>query len=100
VQRASDNTSASSVVLTHPFDERDQVCFLPMTERGLLTAQAPRGLGDLHPFPGTQPVRPDSNSATIASTLNISRPTGSVGSSTDPPGWDERFHGKKAPVGL
>ena len=30
-------------------------------------------------------IRSDSNSATIASTLNKSRPTGSVGSCTDPP---------------
>ena len=86
--RASDPEQVgelSGAVLT-TFEESDQVRFLPMIQLGLLTAQAPLGLGDLHPFPGTQPnqIRPE-NSATMASTLNSNRPTGSVGSYTYPP---------------
>src|SRR5664280_2382682 len=55
--RASDPEQVgelSGAVLT-TFEESDQVRFLPMIQLGLLTTQAPLGLGDLHPFPGTQP---------------------------------------------
>src|SRR5664280_1677429 len=86
--RASDPEQVgelSGAVLT-TFEESHQVRFLPMIQLGLLAAQAPLGLGDLHPFPGTQPnqIRLE-NFAAIASTLNINLPTGSVGSYTDPP---------------
>src|SRR5664280_273226 len=55
--RASDPEQVGEVsgaVLT-TFEESDQVRFLAMIQLGLLTTQAPLGLGDLHPFPGTQP---------------------------------------------
>src|SRR5664280_746648 len=86
--RASDPEQVgelSGAVLT-TFEESHQVRFLPMIQLGLLAAQAPLGLGDLHPFPGTQPnqIRLE-NFAAIASTLNSNLPTGSVGSYTDPP---------------
>jgi hypothetical protein len=50
----------------------------------LLAAQAPLGFRHLHPSPRVR-IRIRSASATMASTLNSSRPTGSVGSWTDPP---------------
>jgi hypothetical protein len=52
---------------------------------GLLSAQPVLGRGDLHAFAGAQPDQVGLDSATMASTLNSSRPTGSVGSRTEPP---------------
>lgn len=51
----------------------------------LASAEAALGLRDPHPFTGAEPDESDSNSATIASTLNSNRPTASVGSYTDTP---------------
>ena len=69
--RASDPEQVGELggaVLT--FEESDQVRFLPMIQLGLLTAKAPLGLGDFIPSRVRRRIRSDSNSATIASTLN------------------------------
>src|SRR4051794_31238183 len=60
--------------------QRDQVRLLATVELGLFATQPTLGLGDLHAFAGAKPDQSDSNSATIASTLDSSRPTASVGS--------------------
>ena len=52
----------------------EQVFGLVRLQLGLLTAKPAVGLGDLHPLPGRIRIRSDSNSATIASTLNSSGP--------------------------
>jgi hypothetical protein len=62
-----------------------EVGLLPRRELGLLATQPALGLGDLLPSRVRARVRPASNSATMASTLNSSRPTGSVGSCSEPP---------------
>ena len=85
--RASDPEQVgelSGAVLT-TFEESDQVRFLPMIQLGLLTAQLPLAFATFIPSRVRSRIRSDSNSATIASTLNINLPTGSVGSYTDPP---------------
>jgi hypothetical protein len=61
------------------------VGFLAFAEFGLFAAEPAFGFGDLHAFAGTGAMRSDSNSATMARTLNSSRPTGSVGSWMEPP---------------
>src|SRR5450759_982068 len=38
-----------------PFEQSHQVRYLSLIELGLLTAQTPFSLGDLHPLSGTQP---------------------------------------------
>src|SRR3954447_14984094 len=58
----------------------DQVGFRLPVEFGLLAAQPTLCLGDLHALDRAKPNQSDSNSATIARTLNSSRPTASVGS--------------------
>ena len=82
--RASDPEQVgvrSSAVLP-ALKQGHQVRFLPAIELGLLAMQTPFGLGDLYALLGAQPNQADS--ATIASTLKSSRPTGSVASYTDP----------------
>ena len=62
-------------------EQADQMCFLSGVELGPLAAQPTLGLRYLHAFSGAQPDQvADSNSATMANTLNSSRPTGSLGS--------------------
>ena len=60
--------------------QRDQVRFLPRVERGLLAPEPALGLGDSYAILGPQANEVGLDSATIASTLNSNRPTGSVGS--------------------
>ena len=57
----------------------EQVFGLVRLQLGLLTAKRPLALAIFIPS-GFVRIRSDSNPATIASTLNSSRPTGSVGS--------------------
>ncbi len=58
----------------------DHMGFLPGIQFGLLTPQPALRLGDLHPLAVRSLMRSASNSATIASTSNNRRPTGSMGS--------------------
>src|SRR4029077_4024916 len=60
--------------------QADQMCFLPGIELGLLAAQPTLGLRYLYPFSGAQPDQVGLEPATMANTLNSSRPTGSFGS--------------------
>ena len=54
--------------------------FLATVALGLSATQPALGLGDLHTLAGTKPDEVGLDPATIASTLNNSRPTASVGS--------------------
>jgi hypothetical protein len=58
----------------------DEVCLLTAVELGLLAAQSALGLATFIPSRVRSRIRSDSNSATMARTLNSSRPTASVGS--------------------
>ena len=57
----------------------DQVLLLSFGQLGLLTAQPTGRFGDLHPFARACSDQVGLDSATIASTLKRSLPTGSVG---------------------
>jgi hypothetical protein len=63
-----------------------QVLGLVWLELRLLAAQPTLSLGYLIPSQVRSRIRSDSNSATIAKTLNSNRPTGSVGSWIEPRG--------------
>src|SRR5215211_34320 len=65
--------------------ELEQVPGLVDGQLRLLPAQPSLGLGDLHALLRPHPDQVRLNSATIANTLNSSRPIGSVGSCTEPP---------------
>lgn len=71
--------------------ELDQVRFLARVELGLLAPQMTLGLATRIPSRVRDRMRSASNSATIAKTLNSSRPTGSVGSHTDAPRLSRTF---------
>ena len=58
----------------------DEVGFLVTAELGFLPAQSALGFRDRHAFPDSHPGRSASNSATMDSAVNSSRPIGSVGS--------------------
>jgi len=58
----------------------DEVCFLAAVELGLLAAQPTLALATFMPSRVRSRIRSDSNSATMARTLNSSRPTASLGS--------------------
>jgi hypothetical protein len=64
-------------------EQSHQVRFLPVVQLGLLTRKRPLALATFMPSRVRSRMR--SVSATIARTLNSNRPTGSVGSYTDPP---------------
>src|ERR1035437_2483261 len=66
-------------------EQSHQVSFLPMVQLGLLATQTPFGLGDLHSLSCAQPNQLGLETRRPSRTLNSSRPTGSVGSYTDPP---------------
>jgi len=67
-------------------EQGHQVRLLALVELGLLPPQRrPLALASLIPSRVRSLIKSDSNSATLASTLNSNRPTGSVGSYTDPP---------------
>ena len=61
------------------------MCFLRRAELGLLATQPALGLATFMPSRVRARIRSASNSATMARTLNSSRPTGSVGSCKEPP---------------
>src|SRR5512133_1290490 len=63
----------------------EQVLGLVRLELRLLAAQPTLGFRYFHPSRVPSRIRSASNSATIANTLNSSRPTGSAGSWIDPP---------------
>jgi hypothetical protein len=66
-------------------DERHEGGFLAAAELGLLPRRCPLAFATFMPSRVRSRIRSASNSATMASTLNNSRPTASVGSYTDPP---------------
>jgi len=62
--------------------QRDEVCLLGGRQLRSFAPQSPLGPGDLHALAG---AHLDEVGLELARTLNSSRPTGSVGSWTDPP---------------
>jgi hypothetical protein len=61
-------------------EQADQMCFLPGVSLGCLPRSRPLALATFIPSRVRSRIRSDSNSATMANTLNSSRPTGSLGS--------------------
>ena len=91
VDRPTPNSSASSAVLCSPAASRCTRCASWRTvSLGLRPRKCPLALATLMPSRVRSRIRADSNSATIANTLNSNRLTGSVGSYPGGRAWSPR----------
>ena len=86
VERATPNSSASfSACVLAAAVQLEEVLLVARRELGLLAAQAALGLGDLHAFARARAYEIGFELGEHGRTLKSSRPTGSVGSCTEPP---------------
>ena len=86
VDRPTPKSSASSAWVSFPESCSSSRCLVWLGFNfGCLPRSRPLALATFIPSRVRSRIRSDSNSATIANTLNKSRPTGSVGSWIEPP---------------